>query len=309
MPNLLVWYVGNTSPSITENIEVEGVPFDLSASTVRFKMRLVGSSDLKVDQPATIVGPPINGDVRYDWAAGDVDTESPALIWWEVTTAGKKQDMKEYLIEFRQHSPLANSYLELEEAKKTLTLEGTSFADLDLESAIAAASRAVDDICERRFFTTPADEIRYYTPERYRGRCDSLKIDDLTALTEVAVDLDDNGTYEQVWAENVDFRLEPYNAPLESKPWNRITLTSSAGRYFPTYAHSVRVTGRFGWTPAPAAVKLATHLLTSRWLKRMREAPFGVVGIGPDGEAVRMLATDPDVLAILSPYRRTALFV
>lgn len=316
MPNLLTWYVGNQSPSITENIEVEGVPFDLSSSTVRFKMRLVGSSVLKVDQPATIVGSPVDGNVRYDWQAADVDTESPALIWWEVTTGGKKQDVKEYLIEFRAHQPLYDGYVELEEMKKTLTLDGTSFADLDLQGAILASKEGIEDFCGRRFYTTPADEIRYFSPETFgheRRYIDGdpvgyygtsyLDVGDLNAVTEVAVDLGDDGVFEDIWTLGTHYRLEPFNAALDGKPWDRISLTSNGGKYFPGYAHSVRITGKWGWTPTPASVKLAASMMVSRWVKRMREAPFGVAGIGPDGEPVRIAVTDPDVIGLLTPYR------
>lgn len=314
MPNLLVWYVGNLSPSITENIEVEGVPFDLSSSTVRFKMRLVGSPTLKVDQPASIVGSPVNGDVRYDWQTADMDTASPALIWWEVTTGGKKQDVKEYLIEIREHAPVTPGYLELEELKKTLTLEGTSFADLDLTVVLGSTTEAIEDYCGRRFRTTVSDEVRYFSPESWgEGRYIDgdfvgyysnayLNIGDLNSVTSVEVDVGDDGTYEQAWVQDIDYWLEPYNNPLDGKPWDRLVLRATGGRSFPGYAHSVKITGKWGWTPTPASVKLAASMLASRWVKRQREAPFGVVGVGPDGEAVRISVTDPDVIALLNPF-------
>ncbi len=313
MPNLLVWHVGNRSPSITENIEVNGEPFDLSSSTVRFKMRLIGTTVLKVDQPASIVGSPVNGDVKYDWAALDVDTEAPALIWWEVTTAGKVQSMKEYLIEFRAHEPLLDGYLELEELKKSLTLDGTSFADLDIQLAILASRESIEDHTGRRFRTTTSDEVRYFTPDNWGdGRYVDgefvgyysnayLEVGDLSAApTEVAVDIADDGTYEQVWVHGTDYWLEPYNNLLDGKPYDRLVLRSTGGRSFPGYAHSVRITGKWGWVPTPASVKLAAKLLSTRWVKR-REAPFGVTGIGPDGEVVR-IEVDSDVEKLLRPY-------
>ena len=65
MPSLLTYYVGNRNPSITETITSNGVIVDLTGKTVRFKMRAVGSSTLKVDQPINNV-PDATGVVRYD---------------------------------------------------------------------------------------------------------------------------------------------------------------------------------------------------------------------------------------------------
>jgi hypothetical protein len=100
----LVWYLGDRSPSITQTITVDQVPFDLSSSTVRFKMRAANSSTLKVDQLASIVDP-VAGEVRYDWGATDTDTAQDYLAWWEVTTAGKIQAVAEVFIEIRPHAP------------------------------------------------------------------------------------------------------------------------------------------------------------------------------------------------------------
>lgn len=312
MPNLLVWHVGNQSPSITENIEVNGEPFDLSSSTVRFRMRLIGSPDLKVDQAVVPYDAP-NGLVRYDWQATDVDTASPALIWWEVTTAGKTQSMMEYLIEFRAHEPLLEGYLELEELKKSMTLEGTTFTDLDLQLAILSTRDSIEDHTGRRFRTTVTDEVRYFDPECWGGGryVDGefvgyysnayLNVGDLNSITSVKVDQNGDGTFEETWVAGTDFWLEPYNAPLDGKPYDRIALRGVAGRSFPGYHRSVEITGKWGWVPTPPNVKLAAKILAIRWHKR-RESPFGAAGIGPDGEVVRITIDDPDVLKLLNPY-------
>ena len=140
MSESLTWQVGNRLPSITENlVYTDGTAVDLSSSTVMFKMREVGSSVLKVNAAATIVAPPTAGNVRYDWAAIDVDTAGTFLVWWQVTTAGKTQDMREAAIVFEAHAP-ANGYVEVEELRSTLEIRETTTADKDVLLAIEAAS-------------------------------------------------------------------------------------------------------------------------------------------------------------------------
>jgi hypothetical protein len=77
-------YEGNRSPSLTDTINVDGLPFNLTGSTVKLRMRLESSGTLKVDTPAVVVSA-VNGQVRYDWAAADVDTSGRYVAWWRIT--------------------------------------------------------------------------------------------------------------------------------------------------------------------------------------------------------------------------------
>lgn len=238
-----------------------------------------------------------------------MNTEGFYLVWWEVTTAGKTQDMLEAVVEFRAHSQVgANAYIELEELKSTAELTGTGFADADLQVAILAASRGIDDALGRRFWQdTDANQVRYYTPKV----TDTLWVDDLVTLTEVATDATGGTTFADVWTVNADFVLEPLNAAAEGKPYTHLTIHPTSSLYLPCgYPRSVRVTGKFGWPAVPSEVKTLTRLVAMRLLKRTREAPLGFVELGVDGAAVRAsgYARDPEYAFLTEGLSRKVVF-
>jgi hypothetical protein len=300
-----LWFVGNRTPSYTKTLAVNGVPVDLTGATVTFSMRPVGTSTLKVTaQPVTVVGSPLAGNVRYDWAAADVDTAGQYLAWFTVTNAGKTQDVGETVLEFRAHAN-ANVYLELEQLKSSLELSGQTFADQDMRLAAGAASRAVDRLTGRRFWLdSGTSNVRYYTPEQIRF----LQIDDLATLTSVAIDRGGSGTYTETWVNGTDFVLEPLNATSEipARPYEWLRVRQLSGRWLPTYIEkSVQVTGQFGWLTVPDDVRAAASILAAKLLRRVREAPFGIVTVGIDeGAAMRIARTDPDVFTLLNDYSR-----
>jgi hypothetical protein len=74
----------------------------------------------------------------------------------------------------------------------------------------------------------------------------------------------------------------------------------------PDQLWEVTVTGVFGWPAVPAAVKQACRLQVARVFKRA-DSPLGVAGFGEFG-VVRVTQLDPDVKALLEPYRRHAGF-
>src|SRR6266699_249848 len=150
MPSHILHYTNTRSPSLLDTITSDGVAVDLTGTTVKLQMRAVGSSTLKVDAAATIVTPAA-GTVKYDWAAADVNTSGFFTAWWRVTLAGgTTQDTHEFLVEIRDHALAGETYMSVEELKNSLSLQGQSFADPDLQRALAAASRAIDQQTGRR---------------------------------------------------------------------------------------------------------------------------------------------------------------
>ena len=325
MTEQLQWFVGNRDPSVEQRVTSGGAPVDLSAAQdVLFLARGVGSTAILTNGTAAVVpgdvDPATGGtffDVRYDWTQADVDTgllsaARDALIWWRVIDVdGREQDYNEALVRISEHSPVAGdgalAYLELEALKSSLQLTGTSYAELDMQRALGAASRAIDDVTNRRFYPDPdANQVRYYSPE---NRCGCLEIDDLVQLTSVRLDLSGGTAFPYLLVENRDFILEPENAKADGRPWEELEHHPNGRYYWPCYPRSVQVTGRFGWDYIPEAVAAATGIIAAALVRRIREAPFGVVTVGLEGEAVRIARSDPHVALLLDPYTREESYV
>ena len=305
---MITHFKGNRSPSLTDTITIDGVVFDLTASTVKLKMRSESSGTLKVNAAAVVVSA-VAGTVRYDWAALDVDTDDTFIAWWEVTLAsGKIQETPAFVIQIVDHDPAqVTDYIDREDLKSTLSLTGQTYADADIDRAITAACRGIDQACGRRFYPDPdSTHVRYFTPNSSL----TLPIGDLITLTTFQSDMAGTGSFSTAWTLNTDFILEPLNALEEGfgQPYNRIRILrrQTALRFY-GWTREVKVTGQWGWAAVPEPVKQATALLSARLLKRAREAPFGVVSLGFEGEAARIARSDPDVAFLLGPYMSSVL--
>lgn len=77
----------DTSPAMLATLQdANGNAVNLTGATVRFHMRPVGSTQVMVDQAATLVTP-LSGVVRYDWVGADTDTIGSYQAEFEVTYA------------------------------------------------------------------------------------------------------------------------------------------------------------------------------------------------------------------------------
>lgn len=248
--------------------------------------------------------------------SGDSDPSDPQLrsfttelgtaanYWYRIVFVDASGDVSLPTDPVQNTSTASTLYVSLSEVKSTLTLGSQNYADEDIQDAVEAASRAIDDACGRKFYQDTT--IRYYTP------CwgdDVLDIDDLTTMTTFAVDTGNDGTYETTWVAGTDFTLEPVNAAATSWPYDRVRIKFGSGRTWPVYRDSIKITGTFGWPSVPAGVRQYAKLLAVQQTIRPRQAPFGFQAFGGDtGGAMRITRTDPDFMRLVGRYVKTRPF-
>lgn len=188
------------------------------------------------------------------------------------------------------------SYATPAELKNTLGI-GDSQDDTEVQRALDAASRLVDDYTSRSFnvVDTAVDtdkSARLFTPKGPR----LLIIDDAAAIDTVEVD---SGGWTVVDA--ADWLAEPANADTEGGVFTRLFGS------WPGARQSVRVTAWFGWPALPETVTQAVILQASKILKSAKEAPFGVAPLPSiDGGGIRMMnKLHADAELMLSGFRRS----
>ena len=198
---------------------------------------------------------------------------------------------------------IENGYTTLEEVKAALRITD----DIDdplLELAIESASREIDGYCERVFYSQGTATKLYRAEDSFR-----VFIDDLDQITTLETS-SDGRSFQITWDET-DYQLEPVNSTRGGTPWP-FTSISAIGRYlFPiwhprhpdAYEATVRVTGVWGWPSVPTAVRQAAVLLAIRQFKRY-DSPLGIAGGFGDMGAMRVVKVDPDVEALIQPFRK-----
>lgn len=198
---------------------------------------------------------------------------------------------------------ITNGYLTLSELKGWLDISDTN-DDAQLELAIEAASRAIDEFCGRRFWQ--ASETRYYTA------CgDVVRVDDLVSISTLKTDAAGDGTFETTWASG-DYTLEPFNAAVEGRPYLKVSRSRVGSYAFPRAARGVEIVGTFGWPSVPTEVKQACVMQAHRFFRVGREAAMGIAHLaGVDGVGGMRLTSrlSPDVQVLLADLRRNVVQV
>ncbi len=192
---------------------------------------------------------------------------------------------------------ITNGYISLNLLKSALSIND-EIDDEFLELAINAASRQIDQVCERQFFST--SETRLFAPR------DSFicEVDDLTSLTTLETSSSADGVFDIQWQAK-DFQLEPLNSLVGGIPTPFTQIRAVDEYLFPTdnQEATVKVTGTFGFTPVPDQVQQATVILAARLAER-RFSPLGVAGFGDLGAVRVSRFLDGDVDNLLQPFKK-----
>lgn len=206
---------------------------------------------------------------------------------------------------------IVNGYASLTDVKTALRIQD-GVDDSLLEIAIESASRMVDEYTMRNFYNA-GTATRVFVP--YTD--DLVAIDDAVSISAIAVSTLLNNTFDQTWS-SVDYQTEPLNGiadGLSGWPITRIRAVGTyefpngntryryEGRYGQEDVATVQVTGVWGWSAVPTAVKQATIIQSMRIFKRL-DSPLGVIS-SPDTGYFRVSSRiDPDVAMLLNSYRR-----
>ena len=198
---------------------------------------------------------------------------------------------------------ITNGYATLNGYKLRFFDEGAGDTKDDnaIESVIEAVSRSIDNICWQRFFTSAANESRYFTAEF----SDWLRLPErIISVNTLKTDNDNDRTYESIWTTN-DYDLLPYNATLDGEPYRWLEVTPNGDYSFPVGVRKgVEISGKFGWSSAPGPIGEACLLASHRLMAR-RNSPYGVSGAAAMGNltlTVEKMKSDPDIMELLGPY-------
>jgi hypothetical protein len=201
---------------------------------------------------------------------------------------------------------VVNGYTTAADVQNALGL-GTAILTPDtaeIEAAITAVSRVIDDYTGRFFYSTGGTVLITAEQPLYADLPG-----DWSSITSITIDDLNSGTPSVVLNPAKDYRLKS-NKDFIGWPYTGIQITTFNTSYaLPVgITEGVRIVGQRGWSQVPPAVSQAAILQTVRTHAR-RAVPFGIAG-SPDGGIVRLLSRlDPDVELMLRPYVATPLGV
>lgn len=201
---------------------------------------------------------------------------------------------------------LTNAYCTLSEVKASLRI-ADSVDDTLLELAIESASRSIDEFAGRVFYSQ-GTAVRFFAADSP----DYVAVDDLITITELATAGTNSNDFATIWTgynagSPVDYQLEPLNnsAATDGVVQPVTGIRARLNLAFPSLGQIalVRVTGTWGWSAVPVAIKQATVIQAARYFKR-NDSPLGVLS-APDLGYIRVGSRlDPDVEMMISGYRR-----
>jgi hypothetical protein len=297
--------VGNTNPPVIDSVATydttteNGTPVDLTGSSVKFYMRLQTSSDLKVDEDATIVGDPTLGNITYLWTTDDVDTAGAYAGWFTVTFGDSTtQDTPEFTIRILDHAPLTDGYTTVAAVRDYLGKEsqdGTQ--DEVIADLIVRYSRAVDNFCQVSF----AFEGNATKTFAFKGGTVSFSRYGLSAATDVVLSPENSSS---TLTANVDYILMPLNK--ENGCYTSMEVSAFSVPSYVTYDRFgkmfVSVTGDWGMETIPYDLEYAVIRAVAQAIRR--DVSLSTQAVPDDGAGNLPVFLPADVRAALQSYRR-----
>lgn len=306
-------------------VNINGAVVTMSMVPVRGGANVLTSSAVTNLDDGTV---PLRGKVSRQMLAGETATDGDYLVRVVATQAGRPISFPNtgYFLWTVSASAVTQQrrYLGVEEFKRTANLGGLTYLDEEIDVAIEAASRGLEEKFNRGLPWTlsPDGVTRYFT----RGGIRSMWHNAIS-ITTIALDFnllelfpgDDpdpwpyyGGAYSTTLAPT-DYLLTPTDptkglvaAGGDGEPWRGLELVRGAVVWrLPRGRNAIRITGQFGYEVIPSGVKSATHLVAERFLRRVRIAPFGIASFGQDQQiaTVRSILNDPDLNVMLDGVR------
>lgn len=174
---------------------------------------------------------------------------------------------------------------------------------------VTVASRMIDREMGKwdGFFYPSSDDVtRYYDGSGSQEQ----SIDEFVSITSVSVSEAGGlaSTDYTAWTLTTDYLTEPYNAAANSKPINKLTITSLYGTkavWYP-YQKSVKVVGIAGYSATPPdLIAQACKIQAVRWFMRAKGGYQDVQGNDDIGKKYYkgMTELDADVRAMLWSFK------
>lgn len=269
---------------------------------------------------ALTITTPAGVATTYTWAGATVTRDSVGVFHKDVTCSEAGEWQYEWVGTGTatdatvgtftvQEASLGKLYATPAALKSRLGIDDVA-DDYELHAACFAASRAIENYCERIFYRTAAGTARTFVPDGPYGLT-LPAFHDLVSVSELATDSVGDGSFATVWAAG-DYQLLPYNATAgpEPEPYTEIgTIGSrvfSSQSWSPARHNSVRITGVWGWPTVPHPVKQAALILAQETFKA-KDSVGGVAGFGEFG--VVRLGQNPLLAMFIDPYRRYPVMV
>jgi hypothetical protein len=198
---------------------------------------------------------------------------------------------------------ITNGYATLADVKGAFRITD-NVDDALIELSIESASREIDGYCERVFYNAGTATRVYIPTDTFY-----TETDDIISVTTLKTS-STGESFDTTWSASGDYQLEPLNGISGGLVGHPATRIRAIGSYlFPlwdpknvnSHEATVQVTGVFGWSAVPTAIRQATIILAMRQFKRY-DTPLGVSF--DELGALRVGRVDPDVEKLLMPFKK-----